>query len=269
MAKSEITNGHGILKWYWEVTRQLFPPLCWCCRIWLTDGKRYSEAYPFLCPECLDALPWIPSETFCFACGHRTMDSNTLCSACVDDKFHFDRLWGGFRYEDVIQEWVLQFKFGKKEHMALLLGQLLSLSVKECFDLWEVDAIIPIPLHHKRLYQRGFNQAHLLAYHTFSKSKLLQPLWLRRMRHTAPQVELSATKRVLNVQGAFQADSRVKGKRLLLVDDVMTTGATLDAAAQSLKNEGALSVDVIVLAQRVLSNVNTPNPKNFSGSIQL
>ncbi len=254
MVTSRIAKENSRSGWPWEILRQLFPPLCWCCRNWLTNGRRSAEAYPFLCPDCLEKLPWMLPENFCVDCGNPVLQTATLCPDCVGKKFHFDRFWSGFRYEHIIQEWVLQFKFGKKEHMALFLGRLLSLSLKKYSYFPEVNAIIPIPLHHKRLYQRGFNQAHLLAYHTFSKSKFLKPSWLKRIRYTVPQVELPATKRVSNVQGAFRANPQVEGKHLLLVDDVMTTGATLNAATQTLKNAGALSVDVIVLAQRILSS---------------
>ena len=152
-----------------------------------------------------------------------------------------------------MQQWIIRFKFGKYEHMALLLGRLLALSLARYQDLPPRDAIIPIPLHRKRLQDRGFNQALLLAHHTFPEHHPLRRHWLRRIRSTVPQTGLSAAKRITNMENAFHADPQVAGKHLLLIDDVITTGATLNAAAQTLKEAGAASVNVVVLARKMFS----------------
>lgn len=150
-----------------------------------------------------------------------------------------------------MQQWILQFKYGKKEQMAPFLGRLLALSLSQ-YVLPAADAIVPIPLHGKRLQERGFNQALLLAHHTFGKNHRVQTSWLQRVRPTSPQAELSMSQRVRNMQDAFWADPQVKGKKVLLMDDVFTTGTTLNVAAQTLKAAGAHSVNVIVLARRML-----------------
>ncbi len=234
--------------------RALIPPKCWHCRQWLPPHQA-KAAYPFVCAPCLENLPWTDPAYSCAHCGQQTAESKRLyCPHCLENKFHFDQLWGGFQYEGILQQWIISFKFGKHEQMARMLGKLLALSLMRYQEFPEIDAIIPIPLHRKRLQQRGFNQSLLLAFHTFPKDSNLQHHWLKRVRSTIPQTELPAAQRFSNMENAFQASPQVQGKRLLLVDDVITTGATLNAAAQTLKEAGARSVNVVVLARRMFSS---------------
>ena len=236
--------------------RYLIPAKCWDCQQWLVREENAAQkplqnAYPYLCQRCLKNLPWTIPEFSCAHCGQQTGEPNRkYCPECLERHFYFDLFWGGFQYEGVIQQWITQFKYGKKVHMAPMLGRLLSLSLDRYALPVEVDGIIPIPLHRKRLWERGFNQALLIAYHTFAKSPLLQPYWLQRVRSTFPQTELTFKMRLKNMENAFQADPQVTGKNLLLLDDVMTTGATINAATKALKARGALFVGVIVLARR-------------------
>lgn len=237
------------------ILRQLLPPHCWKCQQWLSGDESHSEGYPFLCSSCFVALPWSDPVYSCSHCGNPTSEPNLpVCPLCVNETFAFDRLWSGFHYDEPIKKWLLQFKFGKQEHLAKLLGKLLAVSLSHAPQTPEFDVIIPIPLHRKRLFQRGFNQALLVAHHTFKGSAVIQPRWLTRTRATLPQTELSVEDRGENVAGAFCAAPQVRGKRVLLVDDVVTTGATLNAAAQVLKTKGAVSVDILVLARRVLDS---------------
>jgi len=230
----------------------LIPPVCWGCRQWLTKKNLYQPTYPFLCDPCFFNLPWSDTEYSCAHCGYPTADPYRLyCANCLENRFAFDQLWSGFEYEGIIQKWVIQFKFGKKVNMALMLGKLLSLSLKNYTKQPEFDVIIPIPLHSSRLVQRGFNQSYQLAYYTFSQNHPLLQHWLQRVRATKPQTELLASQRKENVRDAFKANPKVEGKKILLIDDVMTTGATLNSAAQSLKNGGAISVNAVVLARRI------------------
>ena len=135
------------------------------------------------------------------------------------------------------------------------LGRPLADLMVEAWLRWEtaIDLIIPIPLHHERQKVRGYNQSELLAHHLSQKISL--PMYanaLKRIRHTKPQVGLSAVERSTNVQAAFAAKTEyVAGKRVLLVDDVCTTGATLAAAADTLLMNGAESVSAYCLARVV------------------
>lgn len=238
--------------WFGTPLRQLIPPVCWSCQKWLVSKKISPEGYPFLCSHCLWELPWIDPAYSCQHCGNLTSAPNLKnCSFCYQESFSFERLWSGFQYEGKLQTWILQCKFGKNEHLLKMLGRLLALSLSHYSELPQVDAVLPIPLHQKRLFYRGFNQALLLANHTFSDQQLIHKDWLKRTKATKPQTEIPPQLRHDNVENAFEASSCVLGKKILLIDDVMTTGATLNSAAKALKATGAASVDILVLARRM------------------
>jgi len=152
-------------------------------------------------------------------------------------------------FEGTLREAIHRFKYSNRPSLAIPLGRLMA-----CY--WDEhpipsDVIVPVPLHLQRLRERGYNQAALLA-QELSKSTGL-PLWdgaLKRVRQTRPQVELSAEERRENVKGAFLClERRVQGKRVLLVDDVCTTGATLEACSEALRAGGARSVWGFTLAR--------------------
>lgn len=234
-----------------ELFGQTFPPLCWNCRRWLSTEQSRHTAYPFLCNDCLVYMPWTNPDFSCQRCGHYTKKPHQLiCSFCKEVRFHFQRAYSAFHYESIIQQWIIQLKFGRNEHLACMLGKLLALGIHESFHDQEFDAILPIPLHRRRLRQRGFNQALLLAHYAFPTHSI-QKSWLQRHRMTVPQTGLTALERASNVKEAFQVSPEVEGKKILVVDDVMTTGATFNAVAKTLKDSGAESVYVVALARRM------------------
>jgi ComF family protein len=149
---------------------------------------------------------------------------------------------------------IQSLKFDGKKNLSGLLSPLLAAAVLEYWNREEFDLIVPVPLHPKRICQRGFNQAALLA--GALATQLAIPCAKRaliRVRHTPPQVGLSDAQRQENVHKAFQCveRSRVAGQRVLLVDDVMTTGATVESAARALLEGDALRVSVIAVARTV------------------
>ena len=149
---------------------------------------------------------------------------------------------------------IQEFKFRGRRNLVGLLAPLLAEAFVQTWRRGEFDALVAIPLHPKRRRQRGFNQAALL---TRNLSRLIAIPWcegaLRRVRDTAPQVGLSDSERLRNLHAAFECGDRalVAGKRLLLIDDVMTTGATLASAAQALISAGATRVCALTLARAV------------------
>ena len=161
------------------------------------------------------------------------------------------------RYHDLLRQLILDFKFSRRLDLGLLLRTLLAAgyALRNAPEAGEpeVDSspelVVPVPLHPTRLLARGFNQSLELA-------RALQPelpvsaTALRRIRPTRPQTELRREERQANIQGAFAADpAQIAGRRLLLVDDVMTTGATVDETCRTLVSAGAVAVDVLVLAR--------------------
>ena len=178
----------------------------------------------------------------------------------MDEDWDITESRSGFAYNDIIRHWILQFKFFGQEHLSPLLGRLLALSFQNSKWLEKYDSIIPIPLHSSRLRKRGFNQSLLLAHH-FRKnlgknSPQIHPLWLRRTRATLPQTELPLAERKINLEDAFSALAEVRDENILLLDYVMTTGSTLNAASRCLKEAGAGKVGALVLCRKMWDSPN-------------
>ncbi len=173
----------------------------------------------------------------------------------IEDIWELDETRSVFAYDDIVRHWILQLKFYGKENLSPLLGRLLTLSFQNSNWLEKYDFLIPIPLHSSRLRKRGFNQSLLLAYY-FKKNlgksaPELQTHWLRRIRATRPQTELPLAERLVNMDDAFETSLEVQNHQILLLDDVMTTGSTLNAAARCLKEAGASSVGALVLGRKM------------------
>ena len=229
------------------------------------------------CPPCLGAIaplspPWCPrcGEPFVAAAGSHP------CGRCAATEPSFDVARAAGRYEGTLLDSIHRLKFAGDLVQAPALGALLARALSEqreetppCraervdFSPLHVDIedrpgpdlVIPVPLHRRRLRQRGFNQAHVLAEEAlraglFASRTILAPRALHRLLETPPQTQLSRAARLGNLRSAFEADpERVKGRTVLLVDDVMTTGATIEACARALKRAGARRVDGVVVAR--------------------
>jgi len=178
--------------------------------------------------------------------------SNRLCGVCIKNRPLYSVAAAPYIYEGLISEAVQQFKYGKKTHMADSLGWLLASFARTWLANAEKLLTMPVPLHSKRLRERGFNQSLLLASHVARELGFeMDYLSLRRTRHTSPQMTLGMEERRLNVRRAFTVVSpeKIKDKRVLLIDDVATTGTTLNECAFALKKAGALDVLCLTLAK--------------------
>jgi ComF family protein len=205
-------------------------------------------------PELWAKLQFL-SEPLCARCGMAfeiAVEPGQVCGACIAKPPAYERARAALVYGDVSRELVLGLKYqGRRDGLAALSAWMGSAG-KELLE--EADLIVPVPLHYFRLVRRGFNQSGWLAA-ALSKSSgvRLSVDALKRARATPIQGGLSADGRRRNVQGAFRVRNGrkklVAGKRVLLVDDVMTTGATAEACALTLKRAGATCVDVITLAR--------------------
>ncbi len=192
---------------------------------------------------------------FCHSCGRQLKKSNfnkSICPSCLKTKLHFDRAFSPCIYEGVIKDLIHNFKYKGKDYLGSALSRLMTEFIKE-YDLpiGYIDLIVPLPLHKTRLREREFNQAEILAKFIAQEfKKNLASEDLRRHRPTKTQTDLELNERLLNVKGSFLVTEleRVKGKNILLVDDVLTTGATSSEAAYALKDSGANIVFVLTLA---------------------
>lgn len=229
-----------------------FPPLCHVCRHFI-DGA--GEIH--LCAGCREKIGAVQSP-LCPVCGLPFATGNGIdhpCGHCLAARSAFDAARAATRFDGPVQELIHRFKYGNKVHLSRPLGLLTAEALSGFITAGGADWIVPVPLHRKRLRERGFNQAQLLG-------RVLAKQWriplsvnnLRRIRWTDPQIGLSADDRRRNVRGAFQvADpSQFRERRLVLVDDVYTTGSTAMECARTLKAAGAGEVLVVTVARAVL-----------------
>lgn len=237
-----------------------FPTQCSLCAQELTEFDLTG-----ICPKCWGGLePWLGPA--CARCGLPlssafVLDSTvTLCGQCRRGEHHFDFARSYGLYSDHLRAAVLLLKFRRRERLAGRLGELLASVWEVVQESSAVDPILaPVPLHPSRERERGFNQATLLAHGLrrrlarISKASAprIETRCLRRTRPTAPQTGLSLRARLENVRGVFEVASpeRIRGLDVVLVDDVMTTGATVSACAGALKRAGARRVLALTLAR--------------------
>lgn len=207
-----------------------------------------------ICKECYKEIE-INLPPFCFACGRHLEKNNlnkNICPACVRNRLHFDRAFSPCVYEGVTKKLIHEFKYKGKDNLGEPLSKIMINFIKEySLPINYLDFIIPMPLYKTRLREREFNQAEILSIHIAKEFKkdLVNDVLLRH-RQTKTQTELKNKERFLNVAGSFSVNNRLnlKEKNLLLVDDVLTTGATSSEASLALKNAGAQTVFVLTLA---------------------
>ena len=218
----------------------LFPQWCVGC------GKEGD----FICHPCRQSLSRI-MPPLCPRCG-RPQSSGILCPSCVSWQAEIDGIRSPFRFDGVMRQAIYQLKYRNLRALAVPLAKLLQDYLTTSHVPGE--ALVPVPLHQKRLRQRGYNQSHLLAQEL---GKLINlPVvddCLIRLRHAPPQARTSTVnERRSNVANAFTCrNHRLQDKQVLLVDDVSTSGATLDACAAALKAAGASSVWGLALAREI------------------
>jgi competence protein ComFC len=215
-----------------------FPQRCVGCE------RRASD---LLCRDCFEALPYV-GRPICSRCGTPTAFETFVCGECKDVDFGFESARAPLRYEGVGEQIVHSLKYRGYTRVVERLVAPLMLGVLDRGERF--DAVVPVPLHRSRLRRRGFNQAELLARAVAAPLKAPVSDKLRAVRRTLDQVELSAPERRANVEGAFAARERVRG-RVLLVDDVFTTGATTSECAETLLAGGAREVHAVSLCRTV------------------
>lgn len=229
---------------------RLFPPTCLLC---LDPGHAGLE----LCAPCLADLPLAPP-----GCGHCALPAPAgppICSACLAKLPSYSLTISAFDYDFPVDALVRGLKYGGRLAHARLLGTLLGRACAARSAC--VDGLVPVPLHRTREAARGYNQALEIARFVAAETgTALLDGRLRRVRATAAQAGLGALERRRNVSGAFRADRSFTGRRLALVDDVLTTGSTVEAAAQALRAAGAARVEVWVVARAAPPRGGTRDP---------
>jgi len=225
----------------------LFPPLCHICRSFIRDAGEIH-----ICQICRDRLP-LAMSPHCTICGIPFVGAggDHICGHCLLHPPQYDCARAALLHEGVARDMIHAFKYQYKTHLRRPLALLLLEGVSGFVAVQKPDVIVPVPLHRSRLRNRGFNQAVLLG--QLLSDRLSLPMLsngLIRIRQTEPQIELSGEERKNNVKGAFAVgnSASIQGRRILLLDDVMTTGSTVNECAKELKKAGAVTVGVITVA---------------------
>ena len=227
-------------QWYWTAIDLLFPPTCGGCN---GTGVRW-------CNKCQQAVKFI-EPPICMQCG-QPVPSSDVCYRCHDFSSNLAAVRSLTIFEGPIRKAIHRIKYQQDRGLTEIFANLLGIFFKEELN-WPVDMVIPVPLSGSRIKLRGYNQAALLA-KPLAKDLDLQysNIALKRVRDTRSQVGLSLPERQFNVAKVFRASKIVSNKCILIVDDVATSGSTLESCAKALQHAGALYIYGLTLARASL-----------------
>jgi ComF family protein len=238
-------------RWWERLVGLVFPRNCRLCAAPLAEDEP-----GVVCGNCLATVKFI-EPPFCHRCAlpfAGAIEGPFNCGYCADLEFRFDRNVSACRADGVVLECIHRFKYQRELYFQPHLAAWLIGAARQRIDWTAVDAIVPVPLHPRKQRHREFNQAALLA-RSLGRA-VAKPVWtrhLRRVKDTESQTKLNADERAANLRGAFVArrPAALAGRRLVLVDDVFTTGATLDSCAKVLRRAGAVQVIALTVGRRV------------------
>src|SRR5881409_2603468 len=225
----------------------LYPPVCTICGGTVRAGN-------YLCNQCEAKVVRIVAP-FCQKCSEPfegSITSEFTCANCAHRTIHFDPAVSAYRGRGIVRQIIHEFKYGRQIHLRRLVARWLNSALDdERLRQSHFDVIMPVPLHPARQRERGFNQASLLAELLSVQTAIpVKPL-LERTRYTTTQTALDRSERMENLHNAFRLrkNADVRGLRVLLVDDVLTTGSTLNECARILKRASAFSVHAATAAR--------------------
>lgn len=221
----------------------VFPAVCPVCRCDVLQSGA-------LCPECYAQLSFMPFKV-CSVCGGSLPDGleNGVCLKCVQKKPFYNGVLSAVGYNEVSRSLIFSLKYGARFDVLPVMSRMMAQAGEVLLS--KADVLVPVPLHRRRLLSRRFNQSVLLAKGISKISDVpVDAFSLKRVKSTPKQGHLSPVARAKNVQKAFSAKEKVfHQSRVLLIDDVFTTGATVDSCAQTLKKAGAKEVGVLTFAR--------------------
>jgi competence protein ComFC len=247
--------GNRFAPWLQALLNLLYPRTCRVCDVSLTDRD-------WFCRSCEQAFPTL-DPPFCQVCGEPydgPMDRPFRCDNCADRKLHFDFAIAGYRAEGEVRELIHRFKYGRDITLRAPLGRMLCRALDdprlqaEDLRAW---TLVPVPLHRTREREREFNQSHELCLQLARHTGIPVQHVMKRLRPTDKQARLTRAQRLENLRGAFSLRRGFQGKasplagaKVLLVDDVFTTGATTDECARILRREAKVQKVVVIAVAR-------------------
>lgn len=235
----------GIIR---NVTGVLFTSACPIC------GEAIGFNEYDMCPDCKKNTKYV-REPKCGKCGRPLYDEEQLlCSGCLKTKHEFEKGLCIFEHSGEIRKSIYDFKYGNRRENGEFYGREAARMYGRTFNHWNIDAIVSVPIHKERELKRGYNQALVFAESVAGCTGIrLEKNLLIRVKKTEPQKELTDEMRYLNLKNAFAVDeARMPGlKNILIVDDIYTTGSTVDACSAILKKAGAEKVYVLCISAGV------------------
>ena len=205
-----------------------------------------------ICDRCSGLIKFIDEKHTCLKCGELITGQGHYCLSCMKEKRKFDLARSVVVYDGVVQQLMHSFKFGGKPYLSRTIGNLMALKLDEL--KWNFDVIVPVPVSKSRLKERGYNQALLLCQQIALFYQKPVVLALQKTKQTKDQVGLNFQERQQNLEGSMQVVDfeSIKDKTVLLVDDVMTTGATANICSEQLFKSGAKSVLLLTFAHAIV-----------------
>jgi competence protein ComFC len=225
----------------------LYPPVCTICGANIRAGE-------YLCDQCEAKTVRIVAP-FCQTCSEPFQGAITnafTCANCAHRTIHFDAAVAAYRSRGIVREIIHHFKYRRQIYLRHLVARWLGAAlIDERLRVCRFDILIPVPLHPARQRERGFNQANLLAQLLSAQISIQSKPALERIRYTTTQTALDRAERMENLHNAFRLRKNmdVRGLRVLLIDDILTTGSTLSECARVLKRAGAISVHAATAAR--------------------
>lgn len=240
-----------LVTWARRAVDLVYPRNCQFCAAPLADTEP-----GVVCRACLVTVKFI-EPPFCQKCASpfagKVLNETFVCGYCQDLRFNFDRTFCACRAEDIVRDSIHRFKYNGELYFSPHLADWLVGTARRWIDWQNVDAIVPVPLHPRKKREREFNQAEILA-EALSRALGVPAVTteLRRVKDTVTQTALDAEARAVNLRDAFAArPGAFSGKRIVLVDDVFTTGATMDSCAKVLRVAGAQRVTALAVARGI------------------
>ena len=229
-------KGHSLKKLLHHILNILYPRCCPVCQKILKDQSL------LVCPECGKELRPI-SQPRCMRCGKPVKEEEEFCRDCAGKEREFFQGRGIYLYDSRMKASILRYKYDGRRQYGDFYARAMCLYAREDVGRWKPDLIVPVPLHPRKKRMRGFNQAEYIADQVGEFFKIpVDKNLLKKVKETKSQKKMDAAQRRRNLKTAFAACERTDGKTVLVIDDVYTTGSTVEAAAKCLKEAGAARV---------------------------